>query len=125
MSVAKARIRAGSSSWIATSLKDELAVVLAQTDEVTSDGTSIVFILDLDAHPEPNPTTLRQMFGLTVAETRLALQIARGNTPSEIARTRRLSRTTIRSQLASVFAKTQTGRQAELVALLARIAMLP
>jgi DNA-binding CsgD family transcriptional regulator len=32
---------------------------------------------------------------------------------------------TVRSQLASVLAKTQTRRQAELVALLARIAILP
>jgi DNA-binding CsgD family transcriptional regulator len=68
---------------------------------------------------------LQRMFGLTMAETRLAIQMARGDVPADVARSRRLSRTTIRSQLASVFAKTQTRRQAELVTLLARVAVLP
>ncbi|MEA2934996.1 MAG: hypothetical protein QOD74_1642 [Variibacter sp.] len=122
---AKTRISVGSLSWVAISLKDDLTVVLNQVRDVTSDGSSIVIILNLDAHPEPSPITLQNLFGLTLAETQLAIQIARGKTLSEVARNRRLSRTTVRSQLASIFAKTQTGRQAELVALLGRVAMLP
>jgi DNA-binding CsgD family transcriptional regulator len=55
----------------------------------------------------------------------LAVQITRGDTPADIARETGVSIATVRSQLASVFAKTQTGRQAELVALLARVAILP
>jgi DNA-binding CsgD family transcriptional regulator len=65
------------------------------------------------------------MFGLTPAEERLAVQITRGDTPADIARETGVSIATVRSQLAAVFAKTQTGRQAELVALLARVAILP
>ena len=72
-----------------------------------------------------NPQTLQRMFGLTRAETHLALRLAHGDAPLEIARSWRLSRTTIRSQLASLFAKTDTKRQAELVALLGRISVLP
>ena len=89
------------------------------------DGTSIVALLDREARPEPNPQTLKQIFGLTGAEADLAIRLAHGDAPLEVARDRHLSRTTIRSQLASLFQKTETNRQAELVALLGRIAMLP
>lgn len=115
----------GSLVWVVISDKDDIPLVLNQVAEDTTDGTSIAMLLDLDAHVEPNPFMLQRMFGLTAAETRLALEMARGDVPADVARCRHLSRTTIRSQLASVFAKTQTKRQAELVTLLARIAVLP
>jgi DNA-binding CsgD family transcriptional regulator len=115
----------GALNWVVISDKDDAPLVLNQDAPDMPDGTSIVMLLDLDAHIEPNPFMLQRMFGLTMAETRLALQMARGDVPADIARNRRLSRTTVRSQLASVFAKTQTRRQAELVTLLARVAVLP
>jgi DNA-binding CsgD family transcriptional regulator len=65
------------------------------------------------------------MFGLTKAELKLASAIASGFTPTDLAREWRISRATVRSQLASIFAKTHTHRQAELVALLARVSLLP
>ena len=92
---------------------------------VSPDETSTLILLDLDARPEPSPRTLQCLFGLTAAETQLAVELARGHNLLDIARTRRLSRTTIRSQLASLFVKTQTRRQVELVALLGRVAVLP
>ncbi|MBN8939932.1 MAG: helix-turn-helix transcriptional regulator [Rhizobiales bacterium] len=122
---APARSSLGPLSWVVISGKDDTPLILNQAAEDTPDHTSVVMLLDLDAHLEPNPSMLKRMFGLTMAETRLALQMARGDVPAEIARSRRLSRTTVRSQLASVFAKTQTRRQAELVTLLARVAVLP
>lgn len=112
-------------TWVVISCKDDAPLVLNQLTEDMPDGTGVVILLDLDAHLEPSPCMLQRMFGLTMAETALALQMARGDAPADIARSRHLSRTTIRSQLASVFAKTQTRRQAELVTLLARIAVLP
>ncbi|MGO4671075.1 helix-turn-helix transcriptional regulator [Bosea sp. 2RAB26] len=63
--------------------------------------------------------------GLTMAETRVALQLARGEPPGDVARNSHVSPTTVRSQLAALFAKTNAKRQAELVKLLARIAILP
>ncbi|MGL4288888.1 MAG: helix-turn-helix transcriptional regulator [Phreatobacter sp.] len=122
---APARSPLGSFSWVVISGKDDTPLILNQPADEPPDGTSVVMLLDLDVHLEPNPSMLKRMFGLTMAETRLALQMARGDVPAEIARSRRLSRTTVRSQLASVFAKTQTRRQAELVTLLARVAVLP
>jgi DNA-binding CsgD family transcriptional regulator len=62
---------------------------------------------------------LRFRFRLTPAEARIALGIAEGATLAAIAEARGVSVSTARTQLKSVFAKTNVHRQAELVALLA------
>ncbi|WP_245426528.1 helix-turn-helix transcriptional regulator [Mesorhizobium sp. YM1C-6-2] len=115
----------GSISWVFMPYREGRPVVFNERAEIVSQGVSIIALLDRTVRPEPNPQTLQEIFGLTSAETRLAIEIARGGAPLDIARILRLSRTTIRSQLASIFAKTETKRQAELVALLDRIAVLP
>lgn len=112
-------------SWVVMPSRFGGPVVLHDPQHSASEGASIVVLIDRDARPQPNPQTLQRMFGLTSAETQLALCMARGDAPLEIARSRQLSRTTIRSQLASLFAKTETKRQAELVSLLGRMAVLP
>lgn len=115
----------GSLSWVVIRSRGDRPVILNENGVIAPDGTSIVALLDRDNRSGPNPRTLQRMFGLTSAETHLALRLAQGDAPLEIARSWRLSRTTIRSQLASLFAKTETKRQAELVALLGRISVLP
>ncbi|MGO4670231.1 helix-turn-helix transcriptional regulator [Bosea sp. 2RAB26] len=117
----------GSMSWIVIGNKDDAPFILnqAQPADVVTPGISVVMLVDLDAHLQPNRYMLQRMFGLTLAETRIALQLARGDQPADVARSCNVSRTTIRSQLASVFAKTSTRRQAELVKLLALLALLP
>ncbi|HEY8006773.1 MAG TPA: helix-turn-helix transcriptional regulator [Methylocella sp.] len=60
-------------------------------------------------------------FRLTPAEAKLACIIARGAPPDIAARELKISRETARNQLKSVFAKTDTHRQSELVALLLQI----
>jgi DNA-binding CsgD family transcriptional regulator len=122
---AGAQIPIGSTSWLVTSSKEGITTLVKQIANAWSDGTSALILLDLDAHPEPSPRTLQCLFGLTAAETQLAVELARGHNLLDIARSRRLSRTTIRSQLGALFVKTQTRRQAELVALLGRVAILP
>ncbi|MGO4670200.1 helix-turn-helix transcriptional regulator [Bosea sp. 2RAB26] len=112
-------------TWIVTWNQTDAPFVLNQSGGDIPLNTNVVMFLDLDAQLEPNPFMLQRMFGLTLAETRLALGLARGDIPADVARSRHISRTTVRTQLASVFAKTQTKRQAELVKLLARIAVLP
>lgn len=73
--------------------------------------------------PERNPAVpaevLRTLFGLTPAEARLAISLFEGRSLSEAAESNRVSRETVKSQLASVFLKTGTRRQSELVRLLA------
>ncbi|WP_244507947.1 helix-turn-helix transcriptional regulator [Mesorhizobium sp. ORS 3428] len=115
----------GSLSWVVIRNHGDRPVVLNEIGVVAHDGTCIVALLDRENRAAANPQTLQRMFGLTSAETHLALRLAQGDAPLEIARSWRLSRTTIRSQLASLFAKTETKRQAELVALLGRISVLP
>ena len=115
----------GSLSWVVIRSIGDRPVILNEQGVIAPDGTSIVALLDRENRSGPNPQTLQRMFGFTSPETHLALRLAHGEAPFEIARSSRLSRTTIRSQLASLFAKTETKRQAELVALLGRISVLP
>lgn len=115
----------GSLSWVVIRSTDDRPVILNEGGVITPDGTSIVALLDRENRSSANPHTLQKMFGLTSAETQLAMRLAQGDAPLEIARSWRLSRTTIRSQLAALFAKTETKRQGELVALLGRISVLP
>lgn len=115
----------GTLSWIVIRNGVDRPVIFDEEGVVTPDGSIILALLDRQARTGPNPQTLQKMFGLTRAETHLALRLARGDAPLEIAERSRLSRTTIRTQLASLFAKTDTRRQAELVALLGRISVLP
>ncbi|MBR0688295.1 helix-turn-helix transcriptional regulator [Bradyrhizobium manausense] len=118
-------IPTGSIAWLATSYREGIASLVNQTTSVWSDDTCAIVLLDLDARPEPSPRTLQRLFGLTAAEIHVAIELARGGNLLDIARSQRLSRTTIRSHLASLFVKTQTRRQVELVSLLGRIALLP
>lgn len=115
----------GSLSWIVIRSAGDRPVILHEEGIVTLDRSIILALLDRQPRSGPNPQTLQKMFGLTGAETHLALRLAKGDAPLEIAEHCRLSRTTIRTQLASLFAKTETRRQAELVALLGRISVLP
>lgn len=61
------------------------------------------------------PTALKEAFGLSPAETRVALAIFSGKTPAEYAAEHKLSIATVRTQLRNVFRKTDCTRQTELV----------
>ena len=81
-------------------------------------------ILTLNAlGPKPGPPAaiLAKTFRLTPAEAKLACVIARGASPGIAAGELKISRETARNQLKSVFAKTDTHRQSELVALLLQV----
>ena len=60
-------------------------------------------------------------YGLTHAEARVALAVSSGNTVLETAQSLSLSPNTIKTHLRRVFAKTATGRQAELAGLITAI----
>jgi DNA-binding CsgD family transcriptional regulator len=118
-------IPAGSMSWLATSIHEGRMTLVNQTTNVWSDETRAIILIELDSRPEPSARTLQRLFGMTAAETHLAIELARGGNLLDIARSQGLSRTTMRSHLASLFVKTQTRRQVELVSLLRRIALFP
>ncbi len=86
---------------------------------------ALLTLTDLDAESLPDSAVIARAFGLSPAELRLALLVGNGTSPSEAAEELGIARETARSQLKSVFAKTGTHRQAELVAVLGRITRSP
>ncbi len=80
--------------------------------------TTIIFVSDPEQRPRPAAEVLRSLFALTAAESRVALLLGDGNSPGEIAEMLRVSSNTLKSHLSSIYAKTNTSRQAELVRLL-------
>ncbi len=90
------------------------------------DGSdSLIILIDLGVTPIINHAVLQDAFELTAAEASLAADIAAGKPLAELANAKRVSIATARTQLASIFGKTRTRRQAELVALLTRMSILP
>jgi DNA-binding CsgD family transcriptional regulator len=67
-------------------------------------------------------TRLRGMFGLTVAEARLADRLAAGEALRVAAAALGITYATARARLAEIFQKTDTHRQSELVSLLLGVA---
>ena len=86
----------------------------------TRDGGAVVLVSDLDASVTPREQLLRDAFGLTPAEVRVAAALFDGATLRDIADANGVSLNTVRNQLTAIFDKTETGRQSELVGLMAR-----
>jgi DNA-binding CsgD family transcriptional regulator len=87
-------------------------------------GQEVRALLTLNAlgpRPGAPAAILAKTFRLTPSEAKLACIIARGAPPVIAARELMISRETARNQLKSVFAKTDTHRQSELVALLMQV----
>jgi DNA-binding CsgD family transcriptional regulator/PAS domain-containing protein len=82
---------------------------------------TLVCITDPDAEAKPPQEQLVALFGLTQAEATLAGALLAGRDLREIAERSGRSINTLRSQLATLMAKTDTSRQAELVRLLSRL----
>jgi DNA-binding CsgD family transcriptional regulator len=76
-----------------------------------------VMISDPARASVPTMRAVAVMYGLTPAEAKLAAHLAAGMTLDEIAEHSHVKRSTVKSQLGSLFAKTGTRRQAELVRL--------
>lgn len=78
----------------------------------------ILFVNDPEHTPATPETILRQLFGFTVAEAKLALLLMEGKTMAEASAERGITISTARAQLRALLEKTGTRRQAELVRLL-------
>jgi len=59
--------------------------------------------------------TLKSVYGLTKSESELLLRMVQGETLAEISEARSVTMHTVRAQLKSLFAKTDTNRQASLI----------
>lgn len=80
---------------------------------------------DTEAGPLPTARHLEQTYGLTPAESRVAVSLADGMTIEEIAEKGQVTIGTVRNQLKQVLSKTDTHRQAALVRLLLSFPRLP
>ena len=85
------------------------------------DVHALITLNALGPKPEPSATILAKTFRLTTPEAKLACIIARGAPLPIAARELEIPWETARTQLKSVFAKTYTHRQSELVALLLQV----
>ena len=92
----------------------------AQRD-VTGGGASVaIFLFDPTANRTAAITLFVSSYDLSRAEAELAHRLALGDSLEQAAARRGISRNTAKGQLRSIFAKTNTNRQSELVSLLLR-----
>jgi DNA-binding CsgD family transcriptional regulator len=119
--------RAGGSMALATpsrTLPLSLTVAPLRAKRLADSGAPavLVCVTDLQAGVSLPEQTLRDLFGLTPAETRLAVALLEGFAPREAAERFGVSPHTVHAQLARIFEKTGAKRQADLVQLLMRVA---
>lgn len=100
----------------------QAAPVARSAADLFQQAKAVLMIKDPDAQRIPGDRLLRQVFGLTAAEAAIALSLARGDDLEAISETRSVTLGTLRHQVKSILAKTETRRQAELVALIVRYA---
>ncbi|MEO8079944.1 MAG: hypothetical protein ABI641_05400 [Caldimonas sp.] len=114
----RALLLAGSDSRPATVVH---AAPLAPANDFSAHGAearAIVFLYDLQSARQVRPELLCELFGMTGAEARAALQLMQGGSSKEMARHLGISVNTFRTQLAAAYAKSNTHRQADLLKLL-------
>jgi DNA-binding CsgD family transcriptional regulator len=75
-------------------------------------------LIDRSASPTLEPGMLRDLFGLTDAESRVAEAYLRVDTVKEVGQMLKVSANTVKTHLAAVYLKTGCTRQAQLVRLL-------
>jgi DNA-binding CsgD family transcriptional regulator len=93
----------------------------SSTANALADCQAMVILIDPETRSRTPEMSLRSVFRLTEAEARLAAQLAFGNSLETVADQFGIAKETARSQLKSIFAKTGVHRQAELVAVLAKL----
>ena len=81
-------------------------------------AAAVVFITDPECRIAPAREILFRLYGLTPAEVELAILLLRGERLKDAAEARQIRVGTARSQLKSIFRKTNAGSQSQLIRLL-------
>ena len=84
--------------------------------------SACAIIVDQNVKLVASPTMLQSAFDLSSAEARLLARLGKGDTIAAVVQATGLAPSTVRTQLAALFRKTDTNRQAELVQLVQRLA---
>ncbi len=94
-----------------------LSAPLQPAQEVASPSQRPLALMAVSIDPDEKYLAwrLQQLYGLTAAESRVATALAMSKTIEDIAADYAVTEATVRTQLRSIFSKTDTGRQAELV----------
>lgn len=100
-----------------------LLPVCGTAHDIFSQAISIIIVTPVDRKASPDAELLEGLFDLTPTEARVARAITQFRSLEEVASSHGVSINTVRNQLRSIFAKTGTGRQAELVQLLTGVAL--
>lgn len=95
-----------------------------QGEPASGDGRAMVLLCNGVELSDVLLGSLRELFKLSTAQAEIAIALGSGANINEVARERGVKRNTLRSQLASIMERTGTHRQAELVALIAKIGAL-
>ena len=112
----------GGALRLASKAEPRLTVVVGPLDGrlAASETAPAAFVLltDPDRGSARPLWMLRNLYGLTAAETAMAERLMQGDTPEQAAAALNVKTSTARFHLRSMFQKTDTRRQAELVRLL-------
>jgi DNA-binding CsgD family transcriptional regulator len=84
--------------------------------ELFDGGLALVLFTQVGSPVVPNVELVRELFDLTAAEARVAVQLAAGRSIEEVACAHQVSRSTVQSQTKSILQKVGAHRQSELVA---------
>lgn len=78
-------------------------------------ATMAVWLTTLQHRQSPSAERLRETYDLTAAEADILVRLVEGHSIVEIARSRGVTRETVRAQLKALMKKTRTRRQADLI----------
>ena len=95
----------------------------AAAHDMLTRARAIVLMADSLGDAPPDPTLVRDIFGLTLGEARVAALVGSGVAPKAAAERLGIAESTARTVLKRVFAKAGVSRQSELVALFAKRAL--
>lgn len=98
-----------------------VAPIIRSATDLFSRAKVLVMFVDPEAKPQSPASILRAAFGLTPAETRIALAVARGHDLRRAADAGGITFETSRAHLKSIFAKTHTHSQVELALLMSKL----
>jgi DNA-binding CsgD family transcriptional regulator len=123
-----AGLSAGGSILISREKGRPISVTVAPLHEFSADlsqrPAAVVFISDSDQRVELPSDILQRCYGLTPAEARLAMVLLEGHSLRKAGDSCGVTNNTAKSQLKSVFLKTQVRRQGELIRLLLNTALV-
>ncbi|HJE24707.1 MAG TPA: LuxR family transcriptional regulator [Methylorubrum populi] len=124
----QSRINVDNDEWVLIERSDKRPLIMHAFPTLVQNQEgphTVLVLIDLDDTPQISPIALERIFKMTRAEAKLSVLLSSGITIAESAEVLGISVATARSQLASVFNKTRTNRQAELIKLLGRISLIP